>query len=121
MDRKPKQVKLPFYERFRRALLDGRKTATTRTRRFGKPGDWFPAYGATFKILAVAVCNLSFVEKFYYEQEGFKKPAGFVNVWIEIHPGNGWVPSQEVYLHIFERMENQDGQGKDQAGIPFED
>lgn len=119
--RKPKQVKIPFKPYFRERLLDGTKTATTRTKRFGRPGDWFPAYGATFTILQVLVVNLHLVRRDYYTHEGFKEPHEFESCWISIHRRKGWQGGQQVYLHLFERTDGKHGTGTGQAGIPFED
>lgn len=109
MDRKSRRVKFPFYEMFREAMLNGSKTKTARTRAFGKPGDWFQQFGATFKILNVSTCNLACVAKFEYKAEGLKTPEQFIEVWKKIHPRKGWVPSQVVKLHEFERMDGDNG------------
>lgn len=120
MKRNPKQVKIPFHDEFRYRLLTGLKTATTRTRKFGNPGDTFPAYGTTFKIIMVIICNLSLVKLDYYRQEGFGAPAEFVECWKDIHPRNGWIPSQVVYLHLFERIGGKSERKADeQARIEF--
>jgi len=100
-------------------MLDGTKTATTRPRRFAQVGDWFQAFGSTFRIHQVVLCNLHAVEKFYYQQEGFGTPDGFRDCWVSIHPKKGWDGSQQVYLHLFERTDGKHGTGKGQGTLAF--
>lgn len=96
------KVKIPFMPYFAGRLLEGRKTATTRTKPFGKPGDTFEAFGLTFIILEVREIALERVAYEYYHAEGFYSVEGFIECWASIHPRLGYQPRRLVYLHEFQ-------------------
>ena len=96
-------VELPFKPEFQRVMLSGRKTMTSRTKRYGKRGDTFQAFGTTFKILDVSELQLDEVEKHYYE-EGCCSEECFRETWEKLHPRRGFDPEQWVYTHYFEKV-----------------
>jgi len=98
------EVKIPFKERFREVLLDGTKTWTSRTRRMGKMGDTFDAFGATFEIERVERRTLGNIRYHHWKEEGCKSSTDFFEVWEQIHPRKGYIPSQLVWVHIFKRV-----------------
>lgn len=95
---------MPFLDEFKERLLVGRKTATTRSKRYGKPGDLFTAFGATFRLKRVSPLSLNDIAGIYYWEEGFEHPHDFIEVWKHIHPRKGWTPDEMRFLHEFERV-----------------
>jgi len=95
-------VTIPFKDRFAGPMLNGKKTMTTRTRKYGKSGDVFHAFGGEFKIIGITRVRLWFVAEKFFEQEGVSSQQGFKRVWAEILPRRGFDPDQKVYLHRFE-------------------
>jgi len=98
-----KLVAIPFKGEFREAMLSGRKTMTSRYKRYGEPGDYFKAFGKTFTIISVRKVQLSHVKDSFYYSEGFESPREFAKVWALLHPRRGFRPRDEVYLHSFRR------------------
>lgn len=96
-------IKLPFKSRFKKPLLSGQKTWTARTRRLGKKGDVFHAFGHEFEIERVERRTLEDVAD-HWREEGCDSKDDFVEVWKKIHPRKGYVPTQRVYVHIFRRI-----------------
>jgi uncharacterized protein YqfB (UPF0267 family) len=97
------EVRIPFLPKFREPMLADIKTVTSRTKTYGRTGDTFPAFGATFEILDVLTVLLGEVAEEWYKEEGFKTPEEFIQCWWEIHPKKGYDPEQPVRLHIFKR------------------
>ena len=97
------EVNIPFQPDFREPMLSGKKTVTTRTTCFGRPGDRFPAFGRTFLLTEVYRTPLYSIVFNHYREEGFASPQAFVECWNKIH----WQviytqrPARPVYLHRF--------------------
>ena len=102
-------VKIPFQERWRDAMLENRKVCTGRSRRYGKPGDIFQAFGVDFELLTIARMPLKDVSADLFKQEGCGSPGEFERIWAELHPRKGFVPGQIVYIHWFNRKEKTRG------------
>lgn len=98
------EVELPFRAQFRAALLNGTKTATTRTTRHGVRGDTFLAFGARFVIVNVERMRLWWVAEAYWGYEGVSSPQAFIDVWGRIHPRRGYRPNDWVFVHEFQRV-----------------
>ncbi|KKK50918.1 hypothetical protein LCGC14_3120210 [marine sediment metagenome] len=99
------RIQVPFLEEFRERMLDGRKTATTRTKRFGKVGDVFDAFGELFWISDVQAVKLFDVADLEFSAEGFEDPDAFLEVWDRLHPRVKHNLDRVVYLHRFEVLE----------------
>ena len=95
-------VKIPFLPEFKDRMINGLKTATTRTRPMGDPGDYFVAFGKEFQIYSVINMELEMVVEEYFKQEGFKTPQEVIDIWNKIHPIKKYYPNQRVYLHLFQ-------------------
>lgn len=67
-------------------IRKGTKRATTRTRRYGSPGDKFTALGRTFIILAITKMRLGEVAVYHYKDEGAATKEEFIEVWKSLHP-----------------------------------
>lgn len=97
---------IPFQNRFKEPLLSGQKTATTRREAYGKPGEYFGAFGATFLITGVTKMLLKDVAHLHYKEEGVGEPEEFINVWVTLHPVVGYREFDEVYFHTFSKCED---------------
>ena len=94
-------VVIPFQEQFREAMLAGRKTCTSRTKLYGRAGDTFEAFEATFKLTETHQCPLDFVTVMLFQHEGLRSPEEFKTVWCRLHPRKGWIPDLLVWVHHF--------------------
>jgi len=107
-----KTVTIPFLSRFERALKNGRKFMTSRTRKFGESGDHFIAFGQEFRIVSVYKMPLAEVADLYYGPEGFVSGNEFIECWNQIHsrkPFNRDVP-QTVWVHQFTKVSTEQSQ-----------
>jgi hypothetical protein len=95
------EVKIPFQECWRGAMLEQHKVCTSRNKRYGKPGDTFQAFEAEFEIVAVAKITLQDVSSNLYIQEGCSSPEELERLWADLHPRRGFLPEQPVYVHWF--------------------
>ena len=95
------QVTIPFQEDFKDRMLEGKKNATTRTKRYGEVGDTFSAFDATFEIIQVWRIPLGLVANALSKAEGFQSPEDFIQCWKRLHPRKGYMQEQKVYTHIF--------------------
>jgi len=99
------RVGIPFLPQFHDVMLNGTKTMTSRTRKYGEKGDTFPAFEQVFEIVNVFQLRLDVVAWLHSREEGAKDPQDFMKVWALIHPRKGYVPEQEVWVHEFVRKE----------------
>ena len=97
------KVHIPFLKQFREPMLTGKKTMTSRMKRYGKKGDTFEAFGSTFVILGVSKVPLGDVVYLHYEEEGFTQRKDLIQCWEKLHPRKGYVPQQEVWVHTFHK------------------
>ena len=96
---------IPFNEWSRKRVLDGSKTATSRTKRYGNYGDYFKVDDQVFELDLVVKLPLWFISEYLSASEGAISKTEFIKVWIEIHPIKGWIQNQEVFYHHFKRKE----------------
>lgn len=102
---------LPFRPDMETSVLRREKTMTSRTKRYGRPGDVLDLpCGRKVRLLAVWKEMLAVVADVYHVQEGFATPEAFRAAWAEIHPGRGWTPDLWVWCHRFELVEVPNGQ-----------
>ena len=98
------RIKIPFLKEFRESMLSGKKTKTSRTKRYGKPGDTFEAFEAVFELTDVQKKALVTVAHLYYKEEGFENKEDFIACWEKLHPKKGYVPNLLVWLHSFRKV-----------------
>lgn len=98
------RVGIPFNEWSLERLLDGRKTATSRNKKYGKAGDVFIIRKKVFKLISIEKMKLIIIAKFHYKEEGAKYPEEFIEIWKQIHPKRGWEPDKRVWFHKFEQI-----------------
>lgn len=96
-------VRLPFQPRWRPLVLDGTKTTTVRTKRYGAPGDAFELDGVPFVLVAVDAMPLARARDLVWREEGMASPEEFEDVWAENHPARGFRGSDAVWVHRFRR------------------
>ena len=97
---------IPFLSQWNLQMVDGRKTATSRTKRYGDPGDTFSVYGHYFVLTLVRRHSLGCIAQARYKQEGCESPEAFREVWRSIHPHVGFRKGQIVWYHEF-RLRSQ--------------
>lgn len=98
------KIIIPFNQWSRTKLMLKRKTATTRTKRYGDIGDTFNEMGITYEIEYIIRCKLSFVTEYYYEKEGCGSRDEFKEIWRAIHRNKGYIPDWPVWLHCFKEI-----------------
>lgn len=99
-------IKIPFNDWSIERLRDGRKTATSRNKKYGVAGDTFITTDSTiFELDAIVKKSLHDVAYYFFKEEGAKDPHEFMDVWKELHPKKGFVPEQKVYFHTFKRID----------------
>jgi hypothetical protein len=98
------EVTIPFNDWSRQRIEKGIKTATTRYKKYGEPGDYFISNGVVYRIIQVIRTNIGFVAANYFFEEGALSHEDFVSVWAHIHPGRGFRPDDLVWYHLFERV-----------------
>ena len=101
-------IEIPFHKRFLIPMLSGSKIATTRSRRYGRIGDYFHLQNCEgtdsavrFKIISVSRERLGDIAAHLYREEGFKNPEEFKNFWLTMH--RKWEPEKKYCLHVFQR------------------
>lgn len=97
------RIKLPFQPRWRGSVLDGSKTTTVRSKRYGHPHDDFEIDGAAFRLTAVDGMTLDAARDAVWREEGMTSPEEFTRIWTENHPGRGYRGSDQVWVHRFQR------------------
>lgn len=99
------QINIPMNEWSTERLEAGEKTATTRTERYGDPGDRFRAAGRLYELTHVVRVTLDVVDENFYAEEGARSPSEFRDVWRDIHYGRGYEPGWKVWLHLFREVD----------------
>jgi hypothetical protein len=96
---------IPFNERFKEAMLSGKKIKTSRNKKYGTVGETFKIFGGTFEITAIEKKTLQEIAEKHYVEEGCQSPEEFKNIWIKLHPIKGFEGEQEVFVHSFVRVD----------------
>lgn len=95
---------LPFLPMFHPYLRNGTKTATTRSKKYGEPGEIVESPIGPLRILSVERKTLRDVRDNWWREEGVANPSQFEKVWADIHPGTGFRPNDMKWFHLFERL-----------------
>jgi hypothetical protein len=95
------KIKIPFNAWSQERMRSGKKTMTSRTKKYGKPGDTFEAGGQRYRLTELYRFPLNQVAMTCFKDEGCESPREFQKVWESIHPRKGWVPEQVVWVHEF--------------------
>jgi hypothetical protein len=97
------KVYIPFQPRFEEPLVTGKKTWTTRTRPFGKRGDYFGAFGEYFLIDKVELMPLETVLE-HWQEEGCNCKQDLIDTWQEIHRRRPVYLTENFYVHVFHKI-----------------
>jgi sRNA-binding carbon storage regulator CsrA len=97
----PKQIFIPFHKQMRKAVFDGIKSMTSRSKCYGRPGDTFPVDDREYILEWVLPFRQGFIARFLYRQEGFNSPEEFMAFLPVIHHGHPFDPHKIVFLHKF--------------------
>ena len=89
------EVEIPFNDWSKKRLRTG-KVATSRSKRYGNPGDTFVFDGIKYKIILVRQLPLWFIRDCLWGCEGAIAPWEFVTEWKKIHYKKGWDDKREV-------------------------
>lgn len=95
------EIYIPFLPQFEKPMLESRKTLTTRSKKYGSPGDTFEIFGARFRLLEVRK-DLLLNSCRQYLAEGFRNSTAFICCWNKLHPRKGYQPGETKWLHYFE-------------------
>jgi hypothetical protein len=95
------KIKMPFNKWSKDRLESGDKFATSRTKKYGKTGDYFLIGSHRYEIQFVVKLPLWFIRAWLYKTEGAETMDEFVEVWKKIHPVKGWDDNQIVWYHCF--------------------
>jgi hypothetical protein len=101
------QIHIPFKERFREPMLNGTKIMTSRTKRYGREGDYFNAFGRTFALTCVQAMPFSFIVN-NWRIEGCSSKEDFLAVWKEIHPRKALNPQDMFWVHSFSSISSKE-------------
>ena len=99
----PKEIDIPFCYQMKKAISNGKKTMTSRYKRYGEAYDWFELCGKRFVITAVYKDILKNVAD-KYEKEGFETREDFIRTWKQLHPKKGYRENDKVWVHEFKEM-----------------
>jgi hypothetical protein len=103
MEEKQMKISIPFNEWSEERIQREKKFATTRSKQYGKAGDWFMCAGKTCEIEFVVKLPLWFIFMHLYDTEGADSPGEFSDVWCSIHPRKSWesMLGKEYFYHFF--------------------
>ena len=84
-------------------LLQGRITATLRTKLLGRPGDYFYAGRTGMRCTITSIRGLAVgpAAVMYYNRMGFESPERFLTFWRRIHPYIGHDLTRRAFLYEF--------------------
>ena len=95
------KINIPFLPEWKNNMLTGKKTATTRNKRYGYPNDYFEIFGRQFILLSVYRIKLGSVAHDHYLEEGCNSSFEFIKVWDRLHPRKHYQSEQKVCYHVF--------------------
>jgi len=98
------RIKIPFNDWSRARLAAGKKSCTSRTKRYGDPGDTFKVDGVEYHLTDVTHDLLADVKRYFFAEEGCATPEEFERIWDQIHPRKRFNGISRVWLHQFKRV-----------------
>lgn len=103
-------VSIPFNQWSKRRIAEGKKTATSRSSKYGEPGDRFWCNGVLWKLTDVIEIPLQEVIDKHFRVEGAVTRKELINVWNEIHPKHTYErnPNRPVWFHRFEQVHKRE-------------
>lgn len=99
-EKAPMRIEIPFNNWSKKKLKINRKFCTSRSKIYGKVGDYFEEDGVVYTIKFVTEFPLWFVKEFLWYVEGADSKEEFIKVWKSIH-GGVFKESKLVFTHFF--------------------
>ena len=100
-------ITIPFTSDMALAIIEGKKSCTTRTKQYGSVSDVFRVeHDSRFETLIITQVErypLSLIANHYYKAEGFSSPDEFKEKWRQLHPRRGYRPDDWGWTHFFEK------------------
>ena len=100
-------VSIPFSPPMASAAIEGMKCCTSRSKKYGSPGDFFAINGAIFRLIDVQLHSLNYIKTRLYRVEGFNSPEAFEHGWRQLHRGH-YIPEKTYFVHFFARADGGD-------------
>jgi hypothetical protein len=97
------KIEIPFNDWSRGRIEREKKFATTRSKQYGKAGDYFICNGKVCELEFVVKLPLWFISMHLYRTEGAESGKEFSDIWCEIHPRKSWesMLGQDYYYHFW--------------------
>lgn len=96
---------IPFSSKMNQAVREGRKVCTSRSKKYGDPGDLFHSEDfALYRLVDVQQWRLRAIKSELYRQEGCSSPEEFEQVWRSLHRGH-FSADKGYFVHWFQRVE----------------
>jgi len=101
------EIEIPFRDEFLEPIALGQKIMTTRSKKYGEPGDvfWVPWRGMDVKLVLLAVFRTRLWHVAYqlHDAEGLRSPDDFIKVWNKIHPRKKYKETEQhnFWVHVF--------------------
>jgi hypothetical protein len=100
-----------FSKAMKQAVLEGRKSCTTRTERKGEVGDKWPLGHMILEYTKIERHTLDYVATTLYREEGFQSPDEFRDTWCRLHrmkpsnyPADARYWKNTKYTHHFKEI-----------------
>ena len=93
----------PFRQYMFMAMVEGRKTATSRNSRYANGQYMYRQHGyeVIIQLQSATRLRLEIIAQDHYLEEGVDSPQAFRDIWAEIHPRKGWRPLDKAWFHKF--------------------
>jgi len=95
------KINIPFNSWSKIRIINGKKSATSRYKKYGESGDTFTIGKTDYILNGVMKSRLADVAKRFYTDEGCDTPEEFKEIWTEIHPRRGFRPDDIIWIHFF--------------------
>lgn len=101
------EINIPYNTWSKNKIYQNIKTATTRTKKYGKKGDVFIVDSVKYIITDYLKTKLEIVSSDFFREEGAGSPEEFIEVWNSMHPVKKFDPQQTVWIHFFEEQKTE--------------
>lgn len=93
----------PFRQDMFMAMVERRKTATSRNSRYANGHYMYQQYGyeVIIELYSATRLRLEVIAQEHYLEEGVDSPQAFRDIWAEIHPRKGWRSLDKAWFHKF--------------------
>jgi hypothetical protein len=110
------KIEIPFNDWSKDKLRRGIKTATTRSKKYGEPGDTFEvrfnleqherfSRVRTYELVSITRKSLANVAERHFKEEGAESPQEFIEVWNDTHPRRKFRSQDIKYFHRFKEVQ----------------